>query len=51
MAYRDIPFTYGLPARLVNIAAVATSGLDGAKGGFEIGCEGFCRLSGTLSEG
>ncbi|MCA9835890.1 MAG: Gfo/Idh/MocA family oxidoreductase [Trueperaceae bacterium] len=40
MAYRDIPFTYGLPARLVNLAAVATTRAETAeKAAKEIGCE------------
>ncbi len=40
MAYRDISFTYGLPAKLVNIAAVATTRAQTAeKAAQEIGCE------------
>lgn len=40
MAYRDIPFSYGIPANLVNIVAVATSTQETAKkAAAEIGCE------------
>lgn len=40
MAYRDIPFTYGLPAEMVKLAAVATTRAETAeKAAKEIGCE------------
>ncbi|MFN8459140.1 MAG: Gfo/Idh/MocA family oxidoreductase [Anaerolineae bacterium] len=40
MAYRDIPFHYGLPADSFNIVGVATSRTDTAqKAAAEIGCE------------
>jgi predicted dehydrogenase len=39
MAYRDIPFTYGIPANLVNIVVVATTRAETAKkAAEEIGC-------------
>ena len=39
MAYRDIPFTYGIPANLINIVSVATSSQQTAKkAADEIGC-------------
>jgi predicted dehydrogenase len=42
MAYRDIPFTYGLPANLINIVGVATSSKQTAeKAANEIGCSVF----------
>jgi predicted dehydrogenase len=42
MAYRDIPFTYGLPANLVNMVAVATTKTETAKkAAEEIGCSVF----------
>ena len=40
MAYRDIPFTYALPANMVNIIAVATTRKETAeRAAREIGCE------------
>jgi predicted dehydrogenase len=42
MAYRDIPFTYGLPAHLINIIGVATTRAETAKkAADEIGCSIF----------
>ncbi len=42
MAYRDIPFTYGIPANLVNIVGVATSRKETSeKAAAEIGCSVF----------
>jgi predicted dehydrogenase len=42
MAYRDIPFTYGLPANLINLVGVATSSQATAeKAAIEIGCSIF----------
>ncbi len=42
MAYRDIPFTYGIPANLINIVGVATSSQQTAKkAADEIGCSVF----------
>jgi predicted dehydrogenase len=42
MAYRDIPFTYGIPAHLVNIVGVATSSqVSAEKAAGEIGCTVF----------
>lgn len=42
MAYRDIPFTYALPANLINIVGVATSCKDSAeKAAQELGCQLF----------
>lgn len=40
MAYRDIPFTYGIPANLINIVGVATTRAETAKkAAEEIGCD------------
>lgn len=40
MAYRDIPFLYGLPSNSINLVGVATSRLETAqKAAAEIGCE------------
>src|SRR5690242_19327787 len=42
MAYRTIPFHYGLPSDLINIVGVATSSPDSARrAADEIGCD-FC---------
>jgi predicted dehydrogenase len=40
MAYRDIPFLYGLPSNSINLVGVATSRLETAqKAAAEIGCD------------